>query len=71
MLCESLMLLLIEEGVIQKDQAVEAISNVMDVKREIAGVKESVVVSMTSIVLLQDVAQSLLAAREARTAKRL
>lgn len=71
MLCESLMLLLIEEGVIQKDRAIETISGVLEVKRDIAGVKESVVVSMTSIILLQNIVQSLLAAREARTSNRL
>ncbi len=62
MLCESLMMLLIEEGTIRKEQAVEAIEAVVEVKQEIAGRTESVVVSMTSIGLLRAVAQSLLAA---------
>ena len=63
MLCESLMLLLIENGVISKDRAIEAVSNVMDVKREIGGNKESVVVSVTSILLLQEVERSLIASQ--------
>ena len=63
MLCESLMLLLVEEGIIHKSQAAEAIDDVIDVKREIAGETESVVVSVTSIALLKIVAQSISAAR--------
>ena len=63
MLCESLMLLLIENDVISKDRAIEAVSNVMDVKREIGGSKESVVMSMTSILLLQEVERSLIASQ--------
>ena len=62
MLCESLMLLLVEEGVIRKDQAVEAIDDVIEVKQEIAGVSESVVVSVASIGLLQGVSRSIDAA---------
>lgn len=62
MLCESLMLLLVEDGIIHKDQAAEAIDGVIEVKREIAGTHESVVVSMVSISLLRDVARSLSAA---------
>ena len=62
MLCESLMLLLVEEGIIRKDQAVEAINDVIEVKQEIAGVSESVVVSVASIGLLQGVARSIDAA---------
>ena len=62
MLCESLMLLLVERGVIDKDQAAEAIDDVIEVKREIARTRESVVVSMASITLLRDVARSVAAA---------
>ena len=62
MLCESLMLLLVEDGTIRKDRAAEAIENVIDVKYEIAGKAESVVVSVASIVLLRAVAQSVAAA---------
>ena len=64
MLCESLMLLLVERGVIDKDQAAEAIDGVIEVKREVAGKRESVVVSMASIALLRAVAQSVAAATE-------
>ena len=63
MLCESLMLLLIESGVINKERAIEAVSNVMDVKREIGGHREDVVVSVTSILLLQEVERSLIASQ--------
>lgn len=62
MLCESLMVLLIEEGIVRKEQAVEAIETVVEVKREIAGATESVVVSVESIGLLRAVAQSISAA---------
>lgn len=64
MLCESLMLLLVERGTIGKDQATEAIDDIIEVKREIAGKRESVVVSMASIALLRNVAQSVAAASE-------
>ena len=64
MLCESLMLLLVEDGVIRKDQAVEAIKDVIEVKQEIAGVSESVVVSVASIGLLKGVSRSIAAAPE-------
>lgn len=64
MLCESLMLLLVEQGIIAKDQAADAIDGVIEVKREIAGTRESVVVSIASIALLRDVAQSVAAATE-------
>ena len=63
MLCESLMILLVEQGVISKDKAVQAITNVIEVKREIAGIEESVVVSVISVGLLKVVAQSISAAR--------
>ena len=62
MLCESLVFLLVDEGVIRKEKAVEAIENVIDVKAEIAGVTESVVVSVVSIGLLRTIAQSISAA---------
>ena len=58
------MLLLVERGVIDKDQAADAINDVVDVKREIAGTRESVVVCMASIALLRGVAQSIAAAGE-------
>ena len=62
MLCESLMLLLVEEGVIAKDRALDAVETVVDVKNELAGTSESVVVSRTSIALLRGVASSISAA---------
>ncbi len=62
MLCESLMVLLVEKGIIHKEQAIEAIETVVEVKREIAGTTESVVVSVASIGLLRAVAQSISAA---------
>ena len=62
MLCEALALLLIDEDVLLKEQVVEAIDGIVDVKQEIAGVDESVVVSVTSIGLLLGVARSVAAA---------
>ncbi len=61
MLCESLLLLLVGKGVIAKEEAVEAIDVVLDVKREVAGVQEGVVVSLASIGLLQSLARSITA----------
>ena len=61
MLCECLLLLLVEEGHLPKDRVLEAIGDVIDVKREIAGRTESVVVGIASIGLLRAVAQSLAA----------
>ena len=58
-LCECLLLLLVEQGVLPKDRVTEAIADVVDVKREVAGTTEGVVVSITSIGLLRAVAQSL------------
>ena len=62
MLVESLLLLLIENGVIQKEQATEAIDGIVEIKQEIAGKSESVVVSIASIGLLRAVSGSLRAA---------
>ncbi len=62
MLCEGLMLLLVEKGVIDKSRVADVIDGVIEVKQEIAGVRESVVVSVTSIALLQAVARSISAA---------
>ncbi len=59
MLCERMLLLLVEEGVLPRDRVLDAIGDVIDVKQEIAGTTESVVVSMTSIGLLRAIAQSL------------
>ena len=59
MLCESLLLVLIEQRVLTKESAMQAISDVIDVKHVIAGDTESIVVSMTSIGLLRAVSQSI------------
>lgn len=73
MLCESLMLRLVEVGIIGKHRAVEAAGDAIDVKREIAGITETIVVSTTSIVLMQAAAQSISAAtfRQKLSAPRL
>ena len=62
MLCESILLLLIDRGVIDKVEALDAIEGPVEVKQEIAGVSESVVVSVASINLLQTLARSVSAA---------
>ena len=64
MLCESMALVLIGQGVVTKAQMADAISGVIEIKREIAGTSESVVVSVASINLLQAVARSISAAPE-------
>ena len=63
MLCESLMVLLVESGVIRKEQVIDAVDTVVEVKQEIAGTTESVVISVASIGLLRAVSQSISAAR--------
>ena len=63
MLCDGLILLLVETGVIEKNRAIDVIEGIIEVKQEIAGVSESVVVSMASIALLQGVARSLAASQ--------
>lgn len=59
MLCECMLMLLVEQGHLPRDRVLDAIAEVIDVKQEIAGRSESVVVSMRSIGLLRAVAQSL------------
>jgi hypothetical protein len=59
MLCEGLILLLVEKGIIDKDQVADVIEGVIEVKQEIAGVSESFVVSLASIALLRAVARSI------------
>ena len=63
MLCESFMVLLVEEGLIAREKIMDAIETVVEVKRQIAGTSESVVVSVASIGLLRAVSQSVSAAR--------
>ena len=62
MLSETVALLLVENGILLKSQVVDAIEGIIEVKEEIAGVSESVVVSIVSIGLLQTIAQSIAAA---------
>lgn len=59
MLCESLALLLIEQGIVRKELVIEAIEGVIEIKREIAGTREPVVVSVASILLLQGILGSI------------
>ena len=66
MLCESLLFILLESGVIRKDQLGEAIDGIIALKTEMAGTSESVVVSLTSIRLLRAIAQSISAAPESQ-----
>ena len=66
MLCECMLILMVEEGHLPKHRVLDAISDVIDVKQEIAGRTESVVVSMRSIGLLRAIAQSLAAVTVAR-----
>lgn len=63
MLCESLLLLLVETGIVARQDVLDAINGVVEVKHEIAGVTESVVVSLESIILLRRVRESVAAAR--------
>ena len=64
MLYESLALLLIEQGIVRKQLVVEAIKGVIEVKQEIAGTSEPVVVSVASILLIQNILQSINAAAD-------
>ena len=64
MLCESLALLLIAKGILPKNQVVEAIDGIVEVKQEVAGVSESVVISVASIGLLRTIARSISAASD-------
>lgn len=62
MLCESLALLLIERGTITREEAVDVIDALVELKQEMASTTESPVVSVASILLLQSVARSISAA---------
>ncbi len=62
MLCESLALLLVERGIISKQDVLNAIDGIIEVKKEIAGKRKSVVVSAASIILLRTLSQSFSAA---------
>ena len=69
MLCESLALLLVEQGVISKHQVIDAIEGIIEVKREIAGTSEPVVVSIASILLLQTISRSISAVSEPKNTR--
>ena len=60
MLLEALLLLLVDLAVIRKEQMIQAIDGVVEVKQAIAGTNEHVVVSMASIGLLRAVSTSVL-----------
>ncbi|MFC3125409.1 hypothetical protein ACFOD4_10080 [Pseudoroseomonas globiformis] len=62
MLCEALALLLVENGIIAKEQLTQALAGIVEVKQEVAGRTEDVVVSVASIGLLRIVALSIAAA---------
>ncbi len=62
MLCESLLLLLVERGVLDKETLLDAMTNVIEVKQDIAGTTESYPVGMASIGLLRAIVQSISAA---------
>ncbi len=52
MLCESLAYLLIEQETVSRQQVIDAIEGVIEVKQKLAGTSEPVVVSVASILLL-------------------
>ncbi len=69
LLVESLLLLLIEKGMVAPEDMVDAIEGVVEVKREIAGTSEKVVVSMASIGLLRGISGSLRATAPAEPSR--
>lgn len=62
MLFEGLAYVLVEQGIVSKHQVIDAIEGVIEVGREIARTSEPVVVSITPIILLQDILNSIRAA---------
>ena len=62
MLCEGLILLLVEKGTFDKAEASAMVDGIVEVKREIASGRESTVVSLASITLLRTIARSVSAA---------
>jgi hypothetical protein len=62
MLCESILLLLIDRRVISRDDANDAIGGLIEVERERAEMSDHVVVSLASVNLLQAILRSLSAA---------
>ena len=61
MLCECVLLLLVEEGVLPRERVLDALADVIDVKGEVAGTAEGVAAGLASVGLLRAVAQSLAA----------
>ena len=67
MLCESFAYLLVEQGLASKQQVIDAIEGVIEVKQEIDRVSELVVVSVDPITLLQNILNSIRAMSESHT----
>jgi aspartyl-tRNA(Asn)/glutamyl-tRNA(Gln) amidotransferase subunit A len=61
MLCESLMITLVGNGMLAKSQALETLADAVDTRREIASSTKRVVVSIVAIGLLRGIEQSLAA----------
>lgn len=59
MLCESLIYLLVEQGLLDGEKVAEAIEGVITIKREMAGRSETVAASRTAIGLLTTIGLSL------------
>ena len=70
MLCESLAYLLVEQGVVGKHQMIDAIEGVIELKYEMAGSSEPAVVSITSIILLRGILDSVRAMSTSQSAAR-
>jgi hypothetical protein len=59
MLCDGLILLLIEKGIIDKDRVADLIEGLVEVQQESAGVRERAEGSMTTTALLRAVGGSI------------
>ena len=68
MLSESVLVLLVGNGTLAKEEVVAAIEDLIELKREIAGTRESVAVSLESIGLLRAAALSISASSRASKA---
>ncbi len=69
MLCESLAYLLIEQETVSRQQVIDAIEGVIEVKQKLAGTSEPVVVSVASILLLKTIMRSMSAASRRKTSR--
>ena len=58
MLFKGFLPLLVEKGIIDKDETADLREGIIDIKQEIVGVRESLVVSVASITLLRAMARS-------------